>query len=148
VEPVPCGGAPGIPRNTLRYRIERFGLKPGTPAPAASPTDDAPSAPAPVVGAVTAQGLRWERRWITAVLARLDPPASISEFRLTPLLANVIEKFESFGGRVEELHPLGFTALFGAEPMEDAPGRAALAAHAAQRLVEDAPSLVGGRARL
>ena len=137
----------GIPRNTLRYRIERFGLKPGT-APAASQADGASSEPAPVVGAVAAQGLRWERRWITAVLARLDRPPSISEFRLTPLLANVIQKFESFGGRVEELHPLGFTALFGAEPMEDAPGRAALAAHAAQRLVEDAPSLDRGHVTL
>src|SRR5262249_30550504 len=44
----------------------------------------------------------------------------------------LVEKIASFGGRVEDLGPGAVVASFGAEPMEDAPRRAALAARAIQ----------------
>ena len=43
---------------------------------------------------------------------------------------------ESFGGRVEELGPLGVVAAFGLEPVEDAPRRAAHAAMAMRKAAE------------
>jgi transcriptional regulator with AAA-type ATPase domain/tetratricopeptide (TPR) repeat protein len=131
-----------LPRNTLRYRIERLGLRPGE-AVATRPRADAP-APAPAVEAATPR-LRWERRWVTGVLVGLEPPPSVSAFHLAPLLDDLVRKIEGFGGQLEELHPLGFIALFGREPMEDAPVRGALAAQAVLKTVESAQDLGGGR---
>src|SRR5262249_8182320 len=51
----------------------------------------------------------------------------------------LVEKAESFGGRVEELGPLGLVAAFGLEPVEDAPRRAAHAAIALRKSAERAP---------
>jgi transcriptional regulator with AAA-type ATPase domain/tetratricopeptide (TPR) repeat protein len=112
----------GIPRNTLRYRIERLGLRP-VAVDVAAPEPAGPT-PAP------ATELRWEKRWIAAVQVRLALPPARSSYHLTPLLEELIEKARSFGGRLDALHPLGFTALYGIEPMEAAPTRAALAAQA------------------
>ena len=67
----------------------------------------------------------------------------MSGFHLTPLVDDLIRKVESFGGHLEELHPLGFTALFGHEPVEDAPSRATLAAQAVQKAVESARDIDG-----
>ena len=130
----------GVPRNTLRYRIERLGLRPGPAEPSSPPADAALPA-----GAPPAPRLRWEKRWVTGLLVRLEPPPAVSGFHVTPLLDELVEKVERFGGRVEELHPLGFTALFGQEPSEDAPWRAGFAAQAVQKAVESARDLEGGR---
>ncbi len=143
----------GVPRNTLRYRIERLGLRPGRVAAsrtanaevtAAAPAADAP----PSTPASPAQHLRWERRWITGLLIGVGPPPSTGGFRIASLLDELVRKVESFGGHVEELHPSGFTALFGHEPMEDAPSRAALAAQAIQKEVASARDLDGEAAVL
>src|SRR5262249_1576907 len=49
------------------------------------------------------------------------------------------EKAESFGGRVEAVGPRGLVAVFGLEPVEDAPRRAAHAALAMRKAAERAP---------
>ena len=48
------------------------------------------------------------------------------------------DKVRTFGGRVEELSPRGIGAVFGVQPTEDAPRRAAHAAMAIQKAVERA----------
>ncbi|HXJ82808.1 MAG TPA: sigma 54-interacting transcriptional regulator, partial [Candidatus Methylomirabilis sp.] len=144
----------GVPRNTLRYRIERLGLRPdgaaSTEAHAAiAPAAPASAAPAPLATPdVAAPRLRWERRWITGLLVGVQPPSASGSFLMPALLDDLVRKVESFGGHLEELHPHGFTALFGHEPMEDAPSRAALAAQAIQKAVAGAHDPDGGRAAL
>jgi transcriptional regulator with AAA-type ATPase domain/tetratricopeptide (TPR) repeat protein len=144
----------GVPRNTLRYRIERFGLRPRGVASAEVPAAIRPvallsAAPAPLAAPDAAPArLRWERRWITGLLIRVESPSSSGSFLIPALLDDVVRKVESFGGHLEELHPHGFTALFGHEPMEDAPSRAALTAQAIQKAVAGARDPDGGRATL
>src|SRR5438034_1287809 len=57
----------GISRNTLRYRMEKYGLRPGATAPPERVAPAAtPIAPAPPAAPVTpAPGIRWERRRLT-----------------------------------------------------------------------------------
>ena len=132
----------GLPRNTLRYRLERHELlaEPArTPKRAAAPRSTArPDRPAsqPPAPAVSLADLRWERRHV-ALLA-----ASITATELpggaARALEIVVDKGQSFGGRVEDLSPSGLTAVFGIEPVEDAPRLAALAALAAAKAAERA----------
>jgi class 3 adenylate cyclase len=56
----------------------------------------------------------------------------------------VVEKVQSFGGRVEARSPTGIVAAFGLEPVEDAPRRAAHAAMAIQKAVERARGAEAG----
>ena len=137
----------GIPRNTLRYRIEKYGLRPGTsPAPPRRPRAERPAVPTPVApgtsppsGAATPVGIRWERQHVTLLRARLIAPAAVdSPLDASRALAVLVEKVQSFGGVVEEASPTGLLAAFGLEPVEDAPRRAALAAMAIQKAFEHA----------
>ncbi|HEV8676786.1 MAG TPA: sigma 54-interacting transcriptional regulator [Methylomirabilota bacterium] len=150
----------GISRNTLRYRIEKHGLRPDArrpapsrqraspPAVAAEPL--APAPPAPVA-------VRWEHRHVTLLRAALVAPAAAESppaeagaetarpqadaiAELSPALAVLVEKVLSFGGRPEGLSPAGLTAEFGVEPIEDAPSLAAHAAMAMRRAAERAPA--------
>jgi DNA-binding NtrC family response regulator/tetratricopeptide (TPR) repeat protein len=111
----------GITRGTIRYRIDKYGLEPSTrrhrppPAPVAA-------APQPSVPAAT----RWERRLVALLQARCSPGELGGE------LGVLVEKIESFGGRIEEAGRSRIVAAFGVDPAEDAPRRAALAAMAIQ----------------
>ncbi len=137
----------GLSRNTLRYRVEKYGLRPG--APAAAPRRRAPPPPGSKADAPAAISekapapisVRWERRRLTVLRADLVPPPgerpSLDPSRQLEL---IIEKVKTFGGRVEELSPTGIVAVFGLEPIEDAPKRAALTAVAIQKAVEHALS--------
>src|SRR5262245_3781153 len=124
----------GVPRNTLRYRADRLGLtapperrRGGRPR---SPLE--PIAAAPPAGAA---GPRQERRRLTFLEARLLPDdAASTPWELSRALDATAEKIRSFGGRIEESSPRGFVAVFGLEPDEDAPRRAAHAALAVQKL--------------
>jgi tetratricopeptide (TPR) repeat protein len=97
-----------------------------------------PSGPAPGPSARTAVStVRWERRRIALMRVVLMVPETddlLSD--ATRALETLIEKAQSFGGRVEALGPRTLEASFGAEPVEDAPRRAAHAAMAIQRAVE------------
>ena len=124
----------GLTRGTIRYRIAKHGLEPPTrrgrtrrprsdPGTPTSP----PSAPsAPVV-------LRWEDRLVAVLQASArpvdadDPPAEFGRH-----FDVLVQKVESFGGRVEEAGTARLVAAFGLDPAEDAPRRAALAAMAIQ----------------
>jgi len=129
----------GITRNTLRYRMEKFGLRPDSPASppakAAAPTTLSAAAAAPrpaagVAGPPRSTRLRWDRRRVTLLRAALVPDvtegAAPNVSRVTEML---VEKVQSFGGRVEELGPTGIVASFA---LEDAPRHAAHAAMAIQ----------------
>ena len=131
----------GISRNTLRYRIERHGLRPGASAPATPrrrrldpPPVVAPAAPAAAPAPVAAPpSVRWERRRLTLLRADLVPPRQErSAGDASRQLEVLIDKVQSFGGRIEELSPTGIVAAFGIEPVEDAPRCAALSAMAIQ----------------
>src|SRR5438034_6557146 len=101
----------GISRNTLRARIEKYGLKSGVPAPsvprraprpAPRPPVAPPAAPAPAVPAA----LRWERRRVTLLRATLTlAPESDEPLEASRALGVLVEKVTSFGGRLEGKRP-------------------------------------------
>ena len=103
----------GLKRNTLRYRLEKLGLLSG-------------SAKRPVKHEVPT----WESRRLGLVRVEVGPAGQ--------WLDTVVTKIEAFGGRILERNPTGLTAAFGAEPVEDAPGRAAHTAMALLRAAERA----------
>ncbi|MBI2152419.1 MAG: sigma 54-interacting transcriptional regulator [Candidatus Rokubacteria bacterium] len=134
----------GISRNTLRYRIEKHGLRPGISpaAPRHRHVERAPALEPPTPAATPAEvavppALRWERRRLTLLRADLVPPRqerfSVDSSRQ---LEALVDKVQTFGGRIEELSPTGLVAAFGLEPVEDAPKRAVLAAMAIQKAME------------
>ena len=132
-----------IPRGTLRYRIEKLGLRrSGSPPtrPGPPPIHAMPGPPAPPLRAGSVAGaLPWERRWLAFLRAILvSPPNRDVVPDISGALEALIEKVESFGGRVEDLGPMGVVAVFGLEPVEDAPRRAAHAAIAIRRAAERA----------
>ena len=156
----------GISRNTLRYRLEKYRLQPPGPADRApaparaapppraerAPAADPPPlqlapappphpAPDPLAGPVPGPVVvRWERRHVTllrAVLGGAPPAAPVAD--QSRALAVLVEKVQSFGGRLEALSQTGIQAEFGLEASavtEDAPGRAAHAAMAMQKAAE------------
>src|SRR5581483_10229031 len=145
----------GISRDTLRYRIAKHGLerdRPGsarparlaraTPAgaPSGEPVRPAPgaSSAAPDAGRPAASAeppiplaVRWERRRLALLRCAVALPPD-GDPRLYPSRAVeiLVDKLQAFGGRAEELSPTGVVGVFGLEPIEDAPLRAALAATA------------------
>jgi len=133
-----------ISRNTLRARMEKLGLREGAAATArrdprpmpAGPAPPPPSGPAgPARPALPT--VRWERRRIALMRVVLMVPETddlLSD--AARALETLIEKAQSFGGRVEALGQRTLEASFGVEPIEDAPRRAAHAAMAIQRAVE------------
>ncbi|HSF06648.1 MAG TPA: sigma 54-interacting transcriptional regulator [Methylomirabilota bacterium] len=121
----------GISRNTLRYRIEKHGLRPGAPAPPrrgrrpAAAREVIPPAPAAPIPAPVGRA----RRRLTLLRAVLLAPSSAETSALSRrTLALLSDKARVFGGRVEEASATGIVAVFGVEPVEDAPARAAHAA--------------------
>ncbi len=151
----------GISRNALRYRMEKHGLRPaGLPggseraaAPDARPEQSGfvqqavgalePGAAVPSAGAApargTASGIRWERRHVALLRADLVVPRTTGVPSDTSRAVEVlVEKVQSFGGRIEELGLTRVTAAFGLEPLEDAPWRAAHAAMAIEKAAERA----------
>jgi DNA-binding NtrC family response regulator/tetratricopeptide (TPR) repeat protein len=130
----------GISRNTIRYRMEKHGLRPGAPAPPRRPRQPPPAPPPPPppeAGVAPARtGIRWERRRLAVLLATLVSGRDIGPLDTGRVIEVLVDKARSFGGRVEELGASGFVALFGLEPIEDPVRRAALAAVAMQRAVE------------
>jgi DNA-binding NtrC family response regulator/tetratricopeptide (TPR) repeat protein len=136
----------GISRNTLRARMARLGLRDGAPTARRAARRPAPSRPAPGPPREPAPGrlsraalptVRWDRRRIALMRVVLVLPETgdvLSD--ASRALETLIEKAQSFGGRVEALGQHVLDASFGAEPIEDAPRRAAHAAMAIQRAVE------------
>jgi DNA-binding NtrC family response regulator/predicted ATPase len=133
-----------IARNTLRYRIEKYGLRrsaPPTPPGRPKPAPPGPAVPLtisvrePSAALVIAPTIRWEKRRLSLLRATLGPEAPAHEppLDLSRALEVLVDKLVSFGGRIEELSPSGLVTVFGLEPVEDAPTQAALAALAIVR---------------
>jgi transcriptional regulator with AAA-type ATPase domain/tetratricopeptide (TPR) repeat protein len=135
----------GISRNTLRARIDKLGLRAGGNRAATSPRakrDERSVLGLPVdkaLGPLPAAGMgpvRWERRRITLLRASIDVGgAGDDPTETSRLLGLVMDKVQSFGGRVEALAQSGFDASFGLDLLGDAPRRAANAALAIQKAV-------------
>jgi transcriptional regulator with AAA-type ATPase domain/tetratricopeptide (TPR) repeat protein len=127
----------GIARNTLYARLEKYGVRAHRPHPVPPHGAGRPanaSAPAP-----TATRMRWERRGITLLCAALvESDGRDSWSQTSRALEVVINKLQTFGGRVEELTPTGIVASFGVDQVEDAPRRAAHAAMVIHKRAERA----------
>lgn len=143
----------GITRNTLRARMDKYGVRAshgGVTASAArrdSVSADPVLPPSKIVAVgpevTTGEGaahfpapFRWERRLTTMLSVALSESPDASLARLTPTLQELIAKVRGFGGVVDELTPFGLVAVFGGEPMEDGPTRAVHAARASLKAVE------------
>src|SRR5262245_6938766 len=134
----------GITRGTIRYRLAKYGLEPAgrggrrRPGPTAaghSPRSVAPSTP-------TAPW--WEGRVVALLEATVRrPDAANSPLDFGRDFDTVVQKVESFGGRIEEAGASRIVASFGADPMEDGPRRAALAAMAIRNALTTDPTSVG-----
>jgi len=153
----------GISRNTLRARIDKYGLRPGevpSPEPRAPrperrqarrvepPPAPPEAAPPPGVAAPAAAAapppLEWERRRVTMLRASLlAPSAPETLLETNRALELVLDKVRSFGGTIEGRGPTGVAAAFGLDPTEDAPSRAAHAAMAVVNAVTRARQEVG-----
>src|SRR5262245_45136170 len=110
----------GISRNTIRYRIEKHGLRADAPAPPrrsrqGSPPPPAapppPSPPAPIEDARARAGIRWERRRLAVLLARLAADPDAGPLDTGRVIEALLERARSFGGRGVELAASGFVAL-------------------------------------
>lgn len=132
----------GVPRNTLRYRMDKLGLGSGSAAlrvagartAAVSPTQ-APVEPPPdgeasdqarplpaSPGSPARAAIRWEARRVTLLGAHLVAPrAQPGSSEASRTLDLVVEKVRSFGGHVDELGATGLVAAFGLEPVDDTP---------------------------
>jgi DNA-binding NtrC family response regulator/tetratricopeptide (TPR) repeat protein len=124
----------GLPRNTLRYRVERLGLAPEGPSERrrGGRPPSASRAPAPPAPTPRPEPLADTRR-VTLLQLRLSPTAA-SGWEANRGLERSTAKVRSFGGRIEATGAGEVLAAFGLEPDEDAVRRAAYAALAVRTL--------------
>ena len=142
----------GIPRGTLRYRIEKLGLQRAGSPPmrAGPPVARTMPEPPPLPSAEPARDAwPWVRRQLAFLRATLVPESNrAAGSEIAGALQVLVEKAEIFGGRVEALGPLGMVAAFGLEAVEDAPRRAAHAAIAIRKAAERARPAAAERVRI
>jgi len=130
----------GMPRNSLRYRIAKHGLRPDdglvlhrrrslarSIQPSAAATHPSP-----------ARDKAWERRLVTVLRIGLGSPGAdgTDPWWTADDFEGFVEKIEGFGGRVVRREPDGIDALFGLGVDEEAPVHAANAALAIRLLVQ------------
>jgi len=116
----------GLPRNTLRYRIERHGLSEASDAGHRRKTESAARPePAPPV--------RWQRTRVTFLQTQVADDGATPEHERTRVLDEIAAKLTGFGGRIIEMAPSFVRAAFGLDVVEDAARHAAHAAFAVQR---------------
>jgi two-component system, NtrC family, response regulator AtoC len=126
----------GITRGTIRYRIAKYDLAPRSRRPRRSPPAP-PTAPPVALPPVTTT--RWEPRLVAllaAIVRPVDEADATAEFGWG--FDIVVQKIESFAGRIEDVTPARILAAFGVDPSEDAPRCAALAAMAIQNAMSRA----------
>ncbi len=134
----------GIPRGTLRYRIEKYGLERGgalrtSRRRRAQPTvSEGPVTSAGADVEATPEPTHWEVRRLALLRAALVVRKASDALYTSRALEVIAEKTGSFGGRIQERGPTGIVAAFGLEPVEDAPRRSAHAAIAMQKAAERA----------
>jgi len=133
----------GITRNTVRARIRLHGLRPPAavePAAAAAAPPIVPHvervpAAAERAPAVTSTGVRWDRRRVTFLRARIVPGPEGASSVTSRIFGWLVDKAQTFGGHVTEIGQQSVVAIFGHLPAEDAPRRAATAALALTKLI-------------
>ena len=152
----------GVTRNTIRERIKRYDLQsprqttaatpatvpvteasphettvraPAGTAPAGRPSP-AEISPAAVPRPSSPSGVRWSRRRLTLLRARVRSTAEGPLAMTARVLQAIIERAQSFGGRIECVSPTGVVAVFGLEPDEEAPRRAGYAGLAIMNSLE------------
>ena len=134
----------GLARNTVRARIRQYGLRPEGAAapkpPGAGPGVAPPSEPtvSPRVDRSErpVADVRWGRRRVTFMSARIVAGPETQSSITTHILSRMVEKIQSFGGRVDDVGQRSVVAIFGHEPAEDTPRRAASVAIAITKAVE------------
>ena len=122
----------GVPRNTLRYRLDKHGLGPdadparrrgGRPPVHSGVRTERPAPPTPT------SDVQWEPRrltWLRVVLnAHQTGPLSSD---VTRTLEAIVDKAQSFGGQIHEIRPSGVAIAFGLDAAEDAARRCVHAA--------------------
>jgi len=120
-----------VPRNTLRYRIEKHGLtRPDQPVPRRRSTMMSGPSAAPNERTALTPPLRWETRTATWLRVTVASPSLGESSRLLAVFAG---KVTASGGEILHQTPGSLDATFGLEASEDAPDRAANAALAIQR---------------
>jgi transcriptional regulator with AAA-type ATPase domain/tetratricopeptide (TPR) repeat protein len=141
----------GVPRNTLRYRMDKHGLGSGSLAPRLpgnragvtaprEPSEETPAPPLVPPEHAAPAGIRWESRRLTFLRVQLaSPGAELGSSELSRAMEVIVDKVQSFGGTVDELRTAGLVATFGLAPVEDALQHAAFAAIAIRK--------IGSRAR-
>jgi transcriptional regulator with AAA-type ATPase domain/tetratricopeptide (TPR) repeat protein len=120
----------GLPRNTLRYRMDRHGLTDGG-AKRRRASDTGAARPAEGVAGdrAVADPVRWQRTRVTLLDVQVpDADPIVAEHERHRALEQAAAKAVSFGGRVIDLRASGLVAAFGLEPAEDTPHHAAHAA--------------------
>jgi transcriptional regulator with AAA-type ATPase domain/tetratricopeptide (TPR) repeat protein len=130
----------GLPRNTLRYRMERHGLMEsgeGAPRrPSSSPAVRAGEEEAAQKIAAPPSPVRWQRTRVTLLHAQVaDADATGVEHERLRMIDDIARKASAFGGRIIEVGPECVKAAFGLDLIEDAARDAAHAAFAVQRAV-------------
>jgi DNA-binding NtrC family response regulator/tetratricopeptide (TPR) repeat protein len=113
----------GISRNTLRARMDKYGLR------HRDRDDRVESSPASVTPE-PGTPVQWERRWLAFLRARVRCSARVEAAGTLEVISG---KIRSFGGRIEESGPSDVVAVFGLEPVDNAPSHASLAALAIQK---------------
>jgi transcriptional regulator with AAA-type ATPase domain/tetratricopeptide (TPR) repeat protein len=141
----------GISRNTLRARMDKYGLREREGTPKAAPSRLAaspvrPSAPVTPISISPAivpaevprpvSGRRWERRRLAVLRVALMPPGAHGSLETARALEIIVDKVRTFGGRIEGIGPIGIIAVFGLEAAGDATDRAAHAALAIVKAVD------------
>ena len=125
-----------ISRDQLRYRIEKYGLRPRavtSPRPKTDARSAAGTAPPPD-SAGPAPSIRWADQLLAVLRVTLSAaPAIYAGAELGRALEFLVEKVRSFGGRVEEMSPDGIIAVFGLDPSRSAATHAGFAALALQQ---------------
>src|SRR5262245_210118 len=127
----------GIPRNTLRYRLDRHGLaldagsarRRGGRPPGSSPRADKPAPPPSA-----AEPVRESRRLTLLYATLITAPDEAHSPVVTRALESVIDKARGFGGWVESVRPGSALVVFGIDSAEDAARRAVHAAVAIRQL--------------
>jgi transcriptional regulator with AAA-type ATPase domain/tetratricopeptide (TPR) repeat protein/ABC-type cobalamin/Fe3+-siderophores transport system ATPase subunit len=133
----------GTTRNTIKERIKRYQLQSPRPASVTRPAPEAAitkaatvPAPTPLAPDFTPEDdvrtpspsrVQWTRRRLTLLRIQVRGDSVVPLAITTRVLQSVIERVQSFGGRLESMSPHAVVAVFGLEPDEDAPRRAAYA---------------------
>jgi transcriptional regulator with AAA-type ATPase domain/tetratricopeptide (TPR) repeat protein len=128
----------GLPRNTLRYRIERHGLNEGVDSPTHRRRSDSPGGPSgdnqlTRAAAEAAQSVRWQRTRVTLLQADVFATDALAAHERSRVIEDIARKASAFGGRVLEVSDSSVKVAFGLDLVEDAAQHAAHAGFAIHR---------------